>query len=524
MTAPFNKNDDSVVVIIGTGAGGGVLANELAQKGVSVVALEAGGRYLPEDYINDEWESFGQLAWLDARTTSGDWRVAKDFSGLPAWIVKAVGGGTTTHWAGASLRIQPHEWKAKTTYGDVQGANLLDWPLDAEEMAPWYSKAEDKLGVTRTNGRPGLPGNNNYKVFEAGAKKLGYKEVHTGRMAINAEDYDDRTSCQQTGFCFQGCKWGAKWSSAYTDIPRGEATGNLEVRDRSHVLRIEHNKAGKVTGVVYADKDGKEHMQKARIVCVAGNSFESPRMLLNSASSMFPDGLANSSGQVGRNYMRHMTGSVYATFDKPVKMWRGTTMAGIIQDEARHDPSRGFVGGYELETLSIGLPFMAAFLDPGSWGREFTTALDSYENMAGMWLVGEDMPQETNRVTLNHDVKDQFGLPVPNVHFNDHPNDIAMRTHAYKQGIAVYEAVGATRTFPTPPYPSTHNLGTNRMSEKPRDGVVNKWGQTHDIGNLFISDGSQFTTGAAENPTLTIVALAIRQADHIAKEMSKGNL
>lgn len=523
MTAPFNKNDDSVVVIIGTGAGGGVLANELAQKGVSVVALEAGGRYLPEDYINDEWESFGQLAWLDARTTSGDWRVAKDFSGLPAWIVKAV-GGTTTHWAGASLRIQPHEWKAKTTYGDVQGANLLDWPLDAEEMAPWYSKAEDKLGVTRTNGRPGLPGNNNYKVFEAGAKKLGYKEVHTGRMAINAEDYDDRTSCQQTGFCFQGCKWGAKWSSAYTDIPRGEATGNLEVRDRSHVLRIEHNKAGKVTGVVYADKDGKEHMQKARIVCVAGNSFESPRMLLNSASSMFPDGLANSSGQVGRNYMRHMTGSVYATFDKPVKMWRGTTMAGIIQDEARHDPSRGFVGGYELETLSIGLPFMAAFLDPGSWGREFTTALDSYENMAGMWLVGEDMPQETNRVTLNHDVKDQFGLPVPNVHFNDHPNDIAMRTHAYKQGIAVYEAVGATRTFPTPPYPSTHNLGTNRMSEKPRDGVVNKWGQTHDIGNLFISDGSQFTTGAAENPTLTIVALAIRQADHIAKEMSKGNL
>jgi choline dehydrogenase-like flavoprotein len=239
---------------------------------------------------------------------------------------------------------------------------------------------------------------------------------------------------------------------------------------------------------------------------------------------MFPDGLANSSGQVGRNYMRHMTGSVYGVFDKPVKMWRGTTMAGIIQDESRHDPSRGFVGGYELETLALGLPFMAAFLDPGSWGREFTTALDAYEYMAGMWIVGEDMPQETNRVTLNHDVKDQHGLPVSNVHFSDHPNDIAMRNHAYKQGVAVYEAVGATRTFPTPPYPSTHNLGTNRMSENPRDGVVNKWGQTHDIPNLFVSDGSQFTTGAAENPTLTIVALAIRQADHIAGEMSRGNL
>lgn len=523
MAAPFDKTDSNVVVVIGTGAGGGVLANELAQRGVPVVALEAGGRYLPEDYVNDEWESFGQLAWTDPRTTSGDWRVAKDFSGLPAWIVKAV-GGTTTHWAGASLRFQEHEWKAKTNYGEVQGANLLDWPIDGEEMAPWYEKAEAKLGVTRTGGREGLPGNNNFKVFEAGAKALGYSEVHTGRMAINSAEYDGRMACQQTGFCFQGCKWGAKWSAAYTDIPRGEATGNLEVREKAHVLRIEHGEDGRVNGVVYADAEGNEHKQAARAVCLAGNSFESPRVLLNSASAMYPDGLANSSGQVGRNYMRHMTGSVYATFEEPVRMWRGTTMAGIIQDEAKHDPSRGFVGGYELETLALGLPFMAAFLDPGGWGREFTTALDSYENMAGMWIVGEDMPQETNRVTLNHDVTDQFGMPVANVHFDDHPNDVAMRNHAYARGKAVYEAVGATRTFPTPPYPSTHNLGTNRMSENPRDGVVNKWGRTHDIDNLFISDGSQFTTGAAENPTLTIVALAIRQADHIAGELSRGNM
>ena len=519
----FEMNDDNVVVIIGTGAGGGVLANELAQKGVKVVALEAGGRYLPDDYTNDEWDSFGQLAWTDARSTSGDWRVAKDFSGLPAWIVKAV-GGTTTHWAGASLRIQDHEFRAKTVYGDVEGANLLDWPITLADLEPYYTKAEDKLGVTRTGGRPGLPGCNNYKVFEKGAKALGYKEVHTGRMAINSTDYDDRIMCQQTGFCFQGCKWGAKWSAAYTDIPRGEATGNLEVREKSHVARILHNDAGKVTGVEYFDADGNLQMQKARVVCVAGNSIESPRMLLNSASSMFPDGLANSSGMVGKNYMRHMTGSVYAVFEKPVKMWRGTTMAGIIQDEARFDPSRGFVGGYELETLSLGLPFMAAFLNPGAWGRGFSTALDSYENMAGMWIVGEDMPQESNRITLNADLKDQYGLAAPNVHFTDHPNDIAMRAHAYKQGQAVYEAAGATRVFPTPPYPSTHNLGTNRMSANVQDGVVNKWGKTHDIENLFISDGSQFTTGAAENPTLTIVALAIRQADHIASEMGRKNL
>lgn len=520
MAAKFDLTDDSVVVVIGSGAGGGTLATDLALKGIKVVCLEAGGRHEMEDFINDEWASFAQLAWTDMRTTSGAWRVAKDFSTLPAWIVKAV-GGSTVHWAGASLRFQEHEFRTKSVYGNVAGANLMDWPLTLAELEPYYAKAEARMGVTRTNGIEGLPGNNNFRVLEKGARAIGYKEVHTGRMAINSAPRDGRGACQQIGFCFQGCKSGAKWSTLYAELPKGEATGKLEVRTNAHVLRIEHDAKGKVTGVVYADRDGKEQRQKARVVALAGNSIESPRILLNSASAMFKDGLANSSGQVGRNYMRHMTGSVYGVFDKPVKMWRGTTMAGIVQDEAKNDPKRGFVGGYELETLSLGLPFMAAFLDPGAWGREFTTALDSFENMAGMWIVGEDMPQEKNRITLS-DKKDKYGMPVANVHFDDHANDIAMRNHAYRQGTAIYEAVGATRTFPTTPYPSTHNLGTNRMSEKARDGVVNKWGQTHDIKNLFVSDGSVFTTGGAENPTLTIVALATRQAEYIAGEMAKN--
>jgi choline dehydrogenase-like flavoprotein len=521
--AAFDLNDDSVVVIVGSGAGGGTLGNELAQKGVKVVILEAGERYEVPDFINDEWASFTQLAWKDPRTTSGTWRVSKDFPTLPAWIVKAV-GGSTVHWAGASLRIEAHEFKARTTYGNIAGANLLDWPISSDDLAPYYDKAESKMGVTRTNDIPGLPGNNNFRVLEAGAKKIGYKEVHTGRMAINSQPRDDRGSCQQIGFCFQGCKSGAKWSTLYTEIPKGEATGKLEVRPNSMVVKVEHDDAGKVTGVVYVDEKGQQQRQKARVVAVAGNSIESPRLLLNSATAKFPDGLANSSGQVGRNYMRHTTGSVYAVFDKPVHMYRGTTMAGIVRDEAHNDPSRGFVGGYELETLSLGLPFLAAFLNPGEWGRSLTSALDGYPNMAGMWIVGEDMPQEGNRITLDPAVKDKNGLPVANVHFDDHPNDTKMRSHAYVQGAAIYDAVGAVRTFPTPPYPSTHNLGTNRMSANARDGVVNKYGQTHEIKNLFISDGSQFTSGAACNPTLTIVALAIRQADSIAGMMAKNEI
>ena len=515
--AKFDKNDDSLVVIIGSGAGGGTLGYELAKKGIKSVILEAGGRHETKDFSNDEWGMFGQISWLDKRTTSGDWRVAKDFGGLPSWIVKAV-GGSTVHWAGASLRFQDHEWKARTTYGDVKGASLLDWPIDGKEMAPYYAKAEYEMGTTGTNGIPRLPGNNNFKVLEAGAKKLGYKRVHTGNMSINSKPRDGRIACQQIGFCFQGCKTGAKWSTLVAAIPKGEKTGNLEVRPNSHVIRIEHDKTGKVTGVVYKDKDGNTQIQKARAVAVAGNSIESPRLLLNSESNMFKNGLANSSGEVGKNYMRHMTASVYGIFERPVYMFRGTTMAGIVQDESIHNPKRGFVGGYELETLSLGLPFMAAFLDPGQWGREFTASMDKYDHMAGMWIVGEDMPQSSNRVTLS-DQKDQYGMRAPNVHFSDHKNDIAMRNHAFGRGKAIYDAVGATKTIETPPYPSTHNLGTNRMSAKARDGVVNKYGQSWDIKNLFVSDGSQFTTGAAENPTLTIVALAIRQADYIAGQM-----
>lgn len=518
MTAPYDLNDGGVVVIIGSGAGGGTLGTELALKGIDTVILEAGSRFTPADFEQDEWKAFNQLSWLDPRTTSGSWRIAEDHPGLPAWIVKAV-GGSTIHWAGASLRFQPHEFRVRTVYGEIPGANLLDWPISLEELAPYYNQAELRMGVTRTHGIPGLPGNNNFKVMQAGADKLGYKQCHTGRMAVNPIARDGRSQCRQSGFCFQGCKYAAKWATLYAEIPRGEASGRLEVRPDSQVLRIEHDAAGKAAAVIYADRDGMLHRQKARVVCVAGNAIESPRLLLNSATPAFPDGLANSSGQVGRNYMRHVTGAVFAVFEKPVHMYRGTTMAGIIADEAGHDPSRGFFGGYELETISLGLPFFGFLFDPGGWGRGFTSVIDNYERLAGLWIIGEDMPQASNRITLHGDIKDRFGMPVPDVHYDDHANDNAMRNHGYRQANALYNAVGALRVSDVPPLSSTHNMGTNRMSTRPRDGVVNGWGQSHDVDNLFVSDGSQFTTSAAENPTLTIVALAIRQAEYIAARM-----
>src|SRR3954453_19152792 len=310
----FGFDDDDVVVVIGSGAGGGTLANELCQQGLRVVVLEAGPPLTADDYHQDEWPAFNQMAWLDARTTSGSWRVAQDFPNLPAWTVKAV-GGSSTHWAGACPRFKDHEFKAKSAYGGgIDGASLLDWPIGLADMEPYYDKAEIKMGVTHVHGRPPLPANNNYKVFANGAERVGYRRYATGPYATNAAAYGDRPASVQDGFNFQGDKQGSKWSPLVADLPKAGRTGNLDLRPECQAVQITHDSAGRVDGVLYLDSDGSLHHQRARAVCVACNAIETARLLLLSASPAHPDGLANSSGQVGRNYMRHTTGSVYAQF------------------------------------------------------------------------------------------------------------------------------------------------------------------------------------------------------------------
>ena len=329
--------------------------------------------------------------------------------------------------------MHEHEFKARTTYGDIKGASLIDWPLTLKELEPWYAKAEDKMGVTRTNDIPGLPGNNNFKVMYAGAKKLGYKECHTGRMAINSQPRDDRGRCMQLGFCFQGCKSGAKWSTLYTEIPKAEKTGKLDLRPESHVVRIEHNDAGKVTGVVYMDKDGNEQRQKARIVAVAGNSIETPRLLLLSASTKYPDGLANRSGQVGRNYMRHMTGSVYGVFKEPVNMYRGTTMAGIITDEARTTRSAASSAATKWRRSRSVCPSWPPSSTPAPGARSSPSSSTTTRTWPACgWWARTCPARRIGSRSIRREGQVRPGCP--NVHFDDHENDVAMRNHASQPG------------------------------------------------------------------------------------------
>jgi choline dehydrogenase-like flavoprotein len=519
----IDANDTGAVVIIGSGAGGGTLAHELTRRGIKVVVLEAGKRQSLASFSQVPGEAFGQLTWLDPRTQGGSWAVARDFPSMPVWHCKTV-GGTTVHWTGATPRLQAREMRAKSTYGSLAGTSLIDWPITHEELLPYYELAEKRMGVTRRNGVPGLPGSNNFKVMYAAAKKRGYKQVHTGHMAINPRPADDRGMCIQQGFCVQGCKTGAKWSTLYTEIPRAEATGNLDLRIESTVTRIEHGSDGRVNGVVYRDSQGREQRQKARLVCVAGNSIETARLLLLSESAAFPKGLANRSDQVGRNYCHHICGFTWGIFDQPVEMWRGAVLAGVIEDESVHRPERGFSGGYRLEVIALDLPTFPSVGLPYGWGRDFASIIDEYRNMAGMFINGEDMPRASNRITLDPKIKDAYGTPVAHVHVDEHPNDAAMRKHAHDQSEAMYRSIGAKRVVRSSTPPATHNMCTARMSAEPEQGVTNQWGQTHDIPNLFISDGSALTTPGAANPTLTIVALALRQAERITRLMQAREL
>ena len=510
MAAPYELSDDSVVVVIGSGAGGGTLANELAQKGIDVVCLEAGPRLTLNDLENEPGLMAGRMGWNDVRI------------GPPVWLCKTV-GGTTVRWSAITPRIQPHEFAPRTTYGLFDNTTLIDWPLDFEEIEPYYVRAEDNMGVTGTHGIPPSFETSNFKVLAAGGRAIGYTEITSERTAINSIARDGRPACLQIGFCHEGCRIGAKWSTLYAEIPKAEATDRFELRTEVMALTINHDDGGHVTGVVYVDADGIMHEQKARAVAVAGNVIETTRLLMNSNSSRFPNGLGNSSDQLGRNYMRHVSTFVTAVMPGEVNYHKGTRQSGIILDEQYHRPERGFAGGYSIQTSSSHPEGVAG--DVGGWGQRVADYVENFSRLAGVFTTGEDPPQADNRITLHPSERDQFGLPVPVIEYTQHPNSVAMQEHAIRQTTALYEAIGGTDVIAARGIvPTCHNMGTARMSANPDDGVTNAFGQVHDIDNLFVSDGGVFSSSAAANPTLTIVALAIRQADHIAERMSRREL
>jgi len=519
MTRSYDLEDDSVVVVIGSGAGGGTLSNELAQSGIDVVCLEAGPRIEVGEFRNDEVLMDEKLTWRDPREGSGD--VSRD---NPLFVCKTV-GGTTVHWTALALRPTEQELEPLSTYGSTPEADLVDWPIPYDELSHYFGLAERKMGVAGTNGMPSHEGSNNYQVLNVGAMKLGYPYTPPANVAINSVPYDGRPACRQSGFCRSGCIYSAKWSTLYTEIPKAEKTGHFELRPESMVLKIEQGENGRVSSVVYRDREGRTLRQKARAVAVAGNAIETARLLLTSASSRSPDGLGNQNGLVGRYYMRHAFSFVIARMPGRVNMYKGIVQMGSLDHQAHHDPSRGFASGYHLENISLSPARLTRFITPHEgWGEGYAAAMEDYENTAAALMCGEDFPESTNRVTLHESRTDQNGMPIAKVHYVRSDNSWAMIEHGVGFMNDIFGAVGATKTYRSPRDnpsigPATHNLGTARMGSTEEQGVCDPFGNVFGVPNLFISDGSQFPTSMTANPTLTIVALAIRQAGHIGKQM-----
>lgn len=515
------------VLVIGTGAGGGNVIRELCVNGVQVVALEAGPRYEPEkDFINDELTMFNRLSSTDVIASAGDGTGA-----YPVWACKTV-GGSTVHWTGVALRAREHEFRARSTYGEVSGASLVDWPLDIAELEPFYDVAEKYLGVT---GRvqPLQTPNANYQAIKRGADELGLN-LRPADLGLNSHGpYDGRAACTQRGHCMQGCSNSAMWSTLTEAIPKAEKTGWLDLRTGCQALRINLDENGRACSVTYARADGTVEEQKASIVVVAGNAINTPRLLLNSRSGSAPAGLANSSGQVGKNFMCHVTGTAFAIMPHEVHAYKGIVTTGLIDNySGNQQAERGYVGGFNFVTVAMGMATLSIFAQPGSligkpgsrgnWGAPLVQLMENFTRLSGIHFIGEDMPVPGNGVTLHPTQKDSFGMPISVLTYNDHPNNKAMREDAWNKAEEIYRAAGAETVVRVPPFPDTHLLGTCRMGDDPQTSVVNRWGQAHDVPNVYIADGSVFPTATAENPSLTISALAIRQARRIMEQMAEG--
>jgi choline dehydrogenase-like flavoprotein len=355
-----------------------------------------------------------------------------------------------------------------------------------------------------------------------GARALG---AHPFRppIAINSVPYAGRPACVYCGWCASGCPTGAKATASGTYLARGEESG-LRILSECFVHGVEYDAAaGRVTGVAYLDAQNEERFLRARLVVLAAHALETPRLLLLSANSRFPDGLANSSGKVGRGLMSHPTWQVFGSFDDPINAFKGMQMGHVmVQDFYRPDPRNGYARGFVLLSYMM-TPITYATLSGMFHGAEFKRFLHNYAYTAAWWAHAEGLPSDDNTITLDPERKDSRGLPVSRVTYEWGANDIKLSAAARDKAAQMMEASGARDVRAGLNY-GAHAMGTCRMGRDPRTSVVNGFCRSHDIPNLFICDTSVFVTSAGVNPTLTAMAIASRAAGHIAASAQRGEL
>jgi len=539
-TVKYRPDDEVDFVVVGSGAAGGVVAKELSTAGFRVVVLEQGPWRTERDFVHDEIKVFQQSA------LSTDWNVSpntfrkteKDKAQKQPALVYARGvGGTSVHFSANFWRFREIDFKEASVKGTLAGTGFADWPISYQDLEPYYTKVDWEVGVAGAPGpfdpprsrpypMPPHPPKSTGVLLERGARKLGYKPF-PAPMAIASKPFDGRSQCVQCGFCESfGCEVRAKSSSLVTVIPKAVATGRCEIRPNSYARKIETDAKGRATGVKYFDADKKEIFQRAKAVVVCANGAETPRLLLNSSSNLFPHGLANSSGVVGKYLMPNGAGLAAGVFDHEVNGYKGIVATRVVWDLYELDPKLGLVGGggfdYRFDVTPIqfasdaGLPPKAP-----RWGKEYKRwVAQTYTRTVLCFGHTTSLPVASNSISLDPTVKDAWGVPAIRVTYTDHPQDLKLYKYFAERSEELLHASGAGQTWQLPVESqqfAVHLLGTCRMGNDPRTSVVDKYNRAHDVKNLFIVDGSSLVTSGRGQPTMTIQALAFRAGDNIAQ-------
>ena len=499
-------NEDVVdVVVVGTGAGGSPLLALLAEAGFKVVALEAGGNHDPETFTPDEVAAT-DLYWLGERLSAG--ATPEAFGGNNSGIGV---GGSTLHWGAFVPRADERDLRLRTESGVGE-----DWPLGIADLRPYYEQVERFIGVSGPTPYPWdatrgfvqlpVPRNAPAMAMAEGCAALGIVTADAPAAVVSrdfqAPGASPRQACVNCGSCHQGCRNGAKTSMDVTYLPRAVLAG-AEIRPDCVVHGFERDAAGSIVAVVYRSH-GADYRQRCRATVLAAGAIETPRLLLHC-------GLANSSGQVGRNYMAHVATQVWGTFETDMRCNKGYPSSLITEAMVRPDDA-DFVGGYLVQSLGV-VPVTWAngvARGRGLWGRALVEAIDGYNRVAGIGINGETLPQPGNRLELATET-DAIGVPKAKISFSYGPNEKAMQRHAVATMTAVWEAAGATDIWSLPRV--AHTIGTCRMGRDPREAVVDPFGRSFDVPNLWICDNSVFPTSLCANPALTIMALSLRTAE-----------
>ena len=489
------------VVVIGTGAGGAPLLAEFARAGVRAVALEAGRHWTPADYVADEIAAAADINWMGERLSGG--RTVEAFGPNNSGIGV---GGSTLHWGAFCPRPTACDLSLRTETGVGE-----DWPLTLDELTPYLERVERAIGVSGPTPYPWdparryamapVPRNAAAVAMATACASLGIRAADAP-AAVLSEPWENRGACINCGHCHQGCRVGAKGSTDLTFLPDAVRHG-AEIRTECVATGFERDARGLLRGVVYRGPDGRDHCQPCRAVFLCAGAIETPRLLLHT-------GIGNASGEVGRNYMAHVATQVWGRFPAETRPNKGYPSALITEDFVRCRGD-GFAGGYLLQSLGM-LPVTwanSAASSPDLAGERLVRTLMSYNHVAGIGMNGECLPSPENVLELAGEC-DALGIPKARISLGYGANEERLDAHARRTMRMIWEAAGAVDIWEAPR--AAHTIGTCRMGDDPARSVVDRWGRSHEVANLWICDNSVFPSSLAANPALTIMALSLRTA------------